>query len=68
MDELIIREREFKENIVDMINASGMPAFILKSIIKELFEQLSLLEQKQYEEACINKEKEKEKTEVDKQE
>lgn len=68
MDELILMEREFKENIVDMINASGMPAFILKSIIKELFEQLSLLEQKQYEEACINKEKEKEKTEEDKHE
>lgn len=67
MDELILKEREFKENIVQMINSSGMPAFILKSIIKELFEQLNLLEQKQYEEACIKK-KNEEKTEEDKHE
>lgn len=58
MDELILKEREFKENIVQMINTSGMPAFIVKPIIRELFEQLNLLEQKQYEDACINKEKE----------
>lgn len=68
MDELILKEREFKENIVQMINTSGIPAFILKPIIKELFEQLNLLEQKQYEEACIKKKNEKEKTEEDKHE
>lgn len=66
MDELILKEREFKENIVQMINTSGMPAFIVKPIIRELFEQLNLLEQKQYEDACINKNKEK--TEEDKHE
>lgn len=64
MDELILKEREFKENIVQMINTSGMPAFILKPIIKELYEQLNLLEQQQYEEALKNKEK----TEEDKHE
>lgn len=68
MDELILKEREFKENIVQLINTSGMPAFILKPIIKELFEQLNLLEQKQYEDACIKKKNEEEKTEEDKHE
>lgn len=64
MDELILKEREFKENMVDMINASGMPAFILKNIIKELYDQLNIIEQQQYEEALKNKEK----TEEDKHE
>lgn len=68
MDELILKEREFKKNIVNMINTSGMPAFILKPIIKELFEQLNLLEQKQYEDACIKKKNEEEKMEEDKHE
>lgn len=68
MDELILKEREFKKNIVNMINTSGMPAFILKPIIKELFEQLNLLEQKQYEDACIKKKNEEEEMEEDKHE
>lgn len=68
MDELILKEREFKKNIVNMINTSGMPAFILKPIIKELYEQLNLLEQKQYEDACIKKKNEEEETEEDKHE
>ena len=59
MEELIIKEREFKENLVKVINESGLPAFMIKPALKELFEQVSVLEQQQYETACTNK-KEKE--------
>lgn len=57
MEELIIKEREFKENIVKTINDSGLPAFILKPIIKDLYGQLEVIEQQQYAEALKNKEK-----------
>lgn len=57
MEELIIKEREFKENIVKTINDSGLPAFMLKPIIKDLYGQLEVIEQQQYAEALKNKEK-----------
>lgn len=63
MDELIVKERETRENLVKLINESGLPAFAIKPILKEIFEQLNLLEQQQYEIAYkqVNeKEKQKE--------
>lgn len=57
MDEVILKEREVKEKIVETINTSGLPAFMLKTILKDLFEQLNVIEQQQYEEALKNKEK-----------
>ena len=51
MKELIIKERETKEKIIGVINNSGLPAFILRFIMKELSEQLDTLTEKQYEEA-----------------
>lgn len=59
MDEVILKEREVKEKIVETINSSGLPAFMLKTILKDLFEQLNVIEQQQYEEAIKNKEKKK---------
>ena len=58
MEQIILKEREIKENLVGIINSSGMPAFILKNIVKELYDQLNIIEQQQYEEALKNKEKE----------
>ena len=57
MEQIILKEREIKENLVGIINSSGMPAFILKNIVKELYDQLNIIEQQQYEEALKNKEK-----------
>ena len=54
MDELILKEREIKEKIVDIINGSGIPALVLKPMIRDLFEQLNNLEEQQYQEAKIN--------------
>lgn len=51
MEELILKEREIKENLVELINNSNLPAFILKPIIKEMWEQLNIQEKQQYENA-----------------
>lgn len=56
MKELIIKERETKEKIIGVINNSGLPAFVLRFIMKELSEQLDALTEKQYEEAKNAKE------------
>ena len=65
MEELILKEREFKVKIVELINNSSLPAFIIKPTLKELFEQINLLEQQQYEKALSSQklnEEENEKT------
>lgn len=60
MEEIILMKREFEEKLVKLINESNLPAFILKPIIKDLFEQLNMLEQQQLEQAQKNKKEEKE--------
>lgn len=60
MEEVILKKKEFEEKIVELINESGLPAFILKPIIKDLFEQLNILDQQQLEQAQKNKKEEKE--------
>lgn len=57
MEELILKEREFKENIVQVVNNSKLPAFIIKPILKDLFEQVNVLEEQQYRKAAENIEK-----------
>ena len=63
MEELIIKEREFKQKIVQVINESGLSAFIIKPVLKELLEQVMVLEQQQYQKAqnFMNEKEEKEK-------
>lgn len=63
MEELIIKERELRENTVQEINNSGLPAFILKPIFKEIYEQLQSIETQQYNTAKENLEKKKKKEE-----
>lgn len=61
MEEVILMKREFEEKLVELINESKLPAFILRPIIKDLLEQLNLLEQQQLEQAQkIKEEKSKE--------
>lgn len=66
MEEIILKEREVREKIVETINNSGLPAFVLKNIIKELYDQLSNIEQQQYEEALKIKENKKSKNKGEK--
>lgn len=61
MEEVILIKKEFEEKLVKLINESNLPAFILKPIIKDLFDQLNILDQQQLEQAQRNKKEEKEK-------
>lgn len=54
MEDLILKERETKEKLVELLNTCGLPAFVLKPIIKDVYEQLNILEQQQYELAQKN--------------
>ena len=51
MQELIIKERQAREKIAKLMNELDLPAFILKPIIKEVYEQLCNLDIQQYEKA-----------------
>lgn len=56
MEEIILQKKEFEEKIVKLINEANLPAFILKPIMKDLLEQLNVIEQQQLELAQKNKE------------
>ena len=64
MEKVIIKNMEFKQKLVGLINESGLPAFILKPIFKDIYEQLNVLEQQQYQEV-LNTKKEEEAKEDD---
>lgn len=69
MDKIILKHREFKENLVNLINEAGLPAFVLKPIMTELLEQLNQLEETQYQQALeIQKQEEKEDDKEDRKE
>ena len=51
MEDIILKEKELRVNVRDAINKSKLPAFIVKSILKDFFEQTCFLEQQQYEKA-----------------
>lgn len=62
MEEIILKEREVREQIVQIINKSGLPAVMLKPIFKDFFETLNNAEAQQYEQARkLKEEKEKKK-------
>ncbi len=48
MEELILKEREVKENIVQIINTSGLPAIVIKPVLQDILRQVELVEQKEY--------------------
>ena len=56
---------ETKENIVKTINESGLPPFLVEPILKDLYNQISILKQQELEkskqeyENSLNQEKEK---------
>ena len=52
--DLIILERQTKEKLAEVINASGLPAFVLKAMMQDFFNQLNILEEQQYQEAMGN--------------
>ena len=63
MEELIIKETEFKQELVNAINNSGLPAFMLEPMLKDIYEQVQREKERQYQEAVMAKEKETKKKE-----
>lgn len=61
MEEVILKERELREAIVQAINNSGLPAMIIKPVLNDFLTQVTTLEQQQYEQAVINKQEKKNK-------
>lgn len=51
MEELILKEREVREQLVELVNSSQLPAIILKPMFKEVLEQLNIIEETQYNQA-----------------
>ena len=52
--DLIILERQTKEKIAEIINTSNLPAFVLKSMMQDFFNQLNIIEERQYQQAIGN--------------
>lgn len=65
MQNIIIANQKFQENIVNLVNNSGLPAFIMKQNLKDVVALLEQLEEQQLQEAIQNEEK-KEKKEAEK--
>lgn len=51
MEELIIKERETREKLVELVNNSQLPAILLKPMFKDMLEQLNIIEETQYNQA-----------------
>ena len=51
MEEIIIKQREFRTQLVNLINDSSLPAFIIKPILEDLLSQINKIDEDQYQEA-----------------
>lgn len=54
MEELIVKNQELREILVKDINGSQLPAFAIKNILKDLLEQINIIDISQFEEAKKN--------------
>ena len=63
MWEFILKEREVKEKIVEIINNSKLPAIIIKPILSDLLNQVNLIAEEQYNKALRQQEQMKRKIE-----
>lgn len=45
--------QEFRENLVRLINSSGLPAFIIESVLKETLDEVTKIKQTQFEKDMI---------------
>lgn len=61
MEELILKEREVREKLVELVNNSQLPALVLKPMFKEILDQLNIIEETQYNQAKQLKTKNEEK-------
>lgn len=60
---LTVARKEFIDNIISVINGSGLPAFVMEDILKACLTEMSALANKQYQADFEAYQKENEKTE-----
>lgn len=48
---MILKLKEFEDNIIQLINESNIPSFILKNTIEKILNQLQIIEQQELENA-----------------
>ena len=61
MEELIIKEQETREKLVQILNDSKLPACMLEPILKDFYNQIVKEKEQQYQQAKANQEQKKEK-------
>lgn len=57
MDEIVIEERKLRESLASILNEIKLPAVIKKYALREMLEQLNIIEQKEFEQAVEAKKK-----------
>ena len=48
---LLVARQEFARSIVETVNTSGLPAFVMKQLLQDVIKQLEILEERQEKEA-----------------
>lgn len=57
MDEIVLEERKLRESLASILNEIKLPAVIKKYALREMLEQLNIIEQKEFEQAVEAKKK-----------
>lgn len=57
MDEIVLDERKLRESLANLLNEIKLPAVIKKYALREMLNQLDIIEQKEFEQALEAKKK-----------
>ena len=57
MDEIVLEERKLRESLASILNEIKLPAVIKKYALREMLNQLDIIEQKEFEQALESKNK-----------
>lgn len=68
MDEIVLEERKLRESLASILNEIKLPAVIKKYALREMLNQLDIIEQKEFEQAVWNAEHKKENEKKEKKE
>lgn len=64
---LIVARQEFARSIVETVNTSGLPAFVMKQLLQDVIKQLEILEERQEKEALEIWQEQQNKTDEEKE-
>lgn len=56
MEEFILKQKEFKDGLVMLINNSNLPMCTVRPILVDILNQVSMFEEQEYQNAVKNKE------------